>query len=1136
MAEPEPTLPNATAHQDGEGPARTQAGGTLDWLDRLVVLQEQQWQAGERILVETFFTQEPLLRLDHSAQLHLIANERVFRAQRGESPTFEEYLARFPKLERELKELFHQSFTSPTMTFGAPRPENTYAKIEDTRPDSKFRTGVPGKRSGTSISLHFLQAAEAAGYEIIEELGRGGMGIVYKARHKSLKRYVAIKTLSNRMQVDEEQLARFRKEAMAIAKLQHPNIVAVYDVGEFEENPYLALEFVDGGSLADLLMKARQSPLQAAMLVEPLARAAHLAHTHGIIHRDLKPANILLAKDGTPKISDFGLAKQMDESTGWTRTGDIMGTPCYMAPEQAEGRIKALGPCTDVYALGAILYEVVTGHPPFRGVTSLETLEQVRTKEPLPLRKWLPSVPRDLETIVLKCLEKDPLQRYPSATALADDLQRFIQDEPILAKRGNVLTRLGRWWKKNQVVAALFLMIAVLVVILGQQLIRMALRGGNPPETAQASQSQPSSPLPLPTTSLAADLPRPIPTPEPMQPVGSVAAVPTPPAMATRPVPPTKPEATRPATFDQFVASAQAAKTPAEALEHYESAWNLARNSRPREKVQRYRTALVPALALADQLPADAPAADRSRAARLYAEKGRLLRDHPYEDWGFSESVHRVAGEAFSQAIRLHPAGAKPDRAAAEYHTGRGLALCRLGGTVDGAAEKQLLADADAAIAAAPDYAGGWNLKGYVLYHQAFAEYRLGLLEAHLLKAGAAKLPMETIQAAIGAYDQAVRLAQDASPPDDNAPTYLVNRSAAQLLKGYLESEVSARKAAWKLAAADAEAALKLWPDNELAWQALGLAQESLARKSLRVAEADAYPKARAAYEEQLKIRAASAVANFNLGRCLAEWGLESDGGPEVLAASKAALQDALRYDSSLGEANYWLGRLLWQAGDKPAAMAAWRAAMHGSTAPGILQQLEATLAGDAPQFRDLLDAAVQAASDAAKDRPTPELFPLLLLRASWLAEKESADLEKEKPQALTDAQAAMKVASGPMQEALAHLAATVILDRILKSTKVPVEARLPRLVEFCRDLEAYLKLRPDSPFALPLLRQLSNSLEALGKDSRRSKEERLDFLRRALGHAERAAELSTGPERSTWQRRREDLQRDVLRVEAEDR
>lgn len=300
------------------------------------------------------------------------------------------------------------------------------------------------------------------GYGIIEELGRGGMGIVYKAQQAGLNRVVALKTI--RGGAGPEELARFRLEAEAVARLKHPHIVQIHEIGEVNGQPYLSLEYVDGGTLAGKLAHTPQPPTAAAALVETLARAMQVAHDHHIVHRDLKPANVLLTIDGMPKISDFGLAKEMDSETGQTRSGAILGTPSYMAPEQAQGRLKDIGPLTDVYALGAILYEMLTGRPPFKGATPLETIEQVCSEEPVPPRRLQPKIPRDLETICLKCLQKEPRDRYASAARLADDLCRFLKGEPILARRVGLGERALKWVRRHPTGTALMAMALLLLI------------------------------------------------------------------------------------------------------------------------------------------------------------------------------------------------------------------------------------------------------------------------------------------------------------------------------------------------------------------------------------------------------------------------------------------------------------------------------------------------------------------------------------------------------------------------------------------------------------------------------------------------------------------------------------------------
>src|SRR5579883_2924838 len=303
------------------------------------------------------------------------------------------------------------------------------------------------------------------GYEIEGELGRGGMGVVYKARQLSLNRTVAVKILLGGGHAGQHEQARFRAEATTLAALQHPNIVQVYEVGEAAGAPFLALEYCPGGTLADRLGGAPVPPRDAARLAEALAGGVAAAHAAGVVHRDLKPANVLLAADGTPKVTDFGLAKQGD--SGLTVTGAVIGTPSYMAPEQAAGGSKGVGPAADVWALGAILYECLTGRPPFRGVSTHATLDLVRTAEPVPPRRLQPAVPADLAAVCLMCLEKEPARRYPSAAALAADLGRFLAGRATAARPVGPVARAVKWCRRNRPAAALAAVAAAVPVAAG---------------------------------------------------------------------------------------------------------------------------------------------------------------------------------------------------------------------------------------------------------------------------------------------------------------------------------------------------------------------------------------------------------------------------------------------------------------------------------------------------------------------------------------------------------------------------------------------------------------------------------------------------------------------------------------------
>jgi tRNA A-37 threonylcarbamoyl transferase component Bud32 len=414
-------------------------------------------QAGEAACAEDYLRRFP--ELAGAPATELILAECLLRRKLGGVPDVEGLGARFPDHAEAVEAALTR--LRELAPVGGRQGQGT-GSAADTTPDGPAAAN-PARRGAAPAA----KGLAIPGYEVLEELGRGGMGVVYKARQRSLNRLVALKMLLHTDATDVEALRRFRAEAEALARLRHPNIVAPHDVGECNGQPYFTMEYVAGGSLAQRLEKGLLLVAEAARLVEVLARAVAVAHRCGIVHRDLKPANVLL-EDGRPdsllsavpcalfpKITDFGLAKNLNAPTAHTRSGTLLGTPAYMAPEQADGQGNRVGPCADIYALGAVLYELLTGRPPFVGEDRLDVLLQVRMLEPVPPGRLRPRLPRDLEVICLKCLQKRPADRYPTAAALADDLRRFLDGVPIRARPPSAWRRTVAWARRRRVTAAL---------------------------------------------------------------------------------------------------------------------------------------------------------------------------------------------------------------------------------------------------------------------------------------------------------------------------------------------------------------------------------------------------------------------------------------------------------------------------------------------------------------------------------------------------------------------------------------------------------------------------------------------------------------------------------------------------------
>ena len=399
--------------------------------------------AASEYLVEDYLARDPALSHDAEAILDLIYQEYVLRRDEAKIPIPTSSIRTVSGSRRVAHAPVRRGCGDPTDRA------------------SRSRTTISPTTMSTSRSRHI------DGYrDLARVLGRGGMGVVYKARDLKLGRIVAIKTIAEGRYATPDQLERFRAEAHAVARLRHPNIIAIHAIGEHEGRPYLSLEFAEGGSLAQRLAEKPMAPREAAALVETLARAVHAAHQAGVIHRDLKPSNVLLTAEGVPKVSDFGLAKLLDADSGRTllRPGRWARRATW-PPSRPRATPSDVGPAADIYALGAILYQALTGRPPFLGESALETIKLVTSTEAVPPRRLRPDVPRDLETICLKCLEKEPRKRYATALALADDLRRFLDDRPIAARPVNSLERSWRWCHRNPRLAGVSATLVATVLI-----------------------------------------------------------------------------------------------------------------------------------------------------------------------------------------------------------------------------------------------------------------------------------------------------------------------------------------------------------------------------------------------------------------------------------------------------------------------------------------------------------------------------------------------------------------------------------------------------------------------------------------------------------------------------------------------
>jgi eukaryotic-like serine/threonine-protein kinase len=431
-------------------------------IDDVCTTFEAAWAVGERPDPAAFLgdtigpTRDRLFR-------ELLAIDVESRRSRGEQPLAPEYRQRFPGHQAAIDETFaSMALNEATLPSHGHRGRRAPLAAEGAAKFGEAGYGLPPAELNAGVA----DGLRSAGYEVLGELGRGGMGVVYLARKVQLNRLCALKMILAGAHAGSVIHARFRAEAEAIARLRHPDIVQIYHVGEVEGLPYLELEYLPGGGLDQALKGSPRPPATAASLVEIMARAIEEAHQLGIVHRDLKPANVLLDEHGRPKVADFGLAKILGSEAGLTRTSAVVGSPSYMAPEQAEGDGKMIGPRTDVYALGAILYELLTGRPPFRAATALETLAHVKNEDPVPPSRIQPGLPGEIETICLKCLEKQPARRYATALELALDLRRFQAGEPILAQDPAIWLLLWKRAKRRPALSAALIVSAAAILLL----------------------------------------------------------------------------------------------------------------------------------------------------------------------------------------------------------------------------------------------------------------------------------------------------------------------------------------------------------------------------------------------------------------------------------------------------------------------------------------------------------------------------------------------------------------------------------------------------------------------------------------------------------------------------------------------
>ena len=442
---------------------------TTQLLIEIRAFQHHRWKQGNPVSIESLLQAHPQVRNDDDSLLELIYGEFCVRENLAQEPTSEEYCERFPTVAERLERLLevHRALDSGMPSFASVQQTVHASNDSSVSISPELTTRIHPSPTGEREEKHQPTAmlGRFGDYHLLNEIDRGGMGVVYRARQIQANRIVALKMILAGKFATKKELKRFYSEAEAAAKLDHPNIVPIYDIGEHDGHPFFTMAYVDGENLASRLMHGPLGEREAAALIKEVSQAIHYAHQQGIVHRDLKPANILLTKTGQTRITDFGLAKRIGDQSELTVTGDVVGTPSYMSPEQINGSTGEVGIRSDVYSLGAILYCLLTGRPPFQAATILETFTQLTQSEPVPPRQFVSTISQDLETICLKCLQKAPGKRYPSTAELVADLDHFLEGKPVQARPVSQWEHAWRWCQRKPLIASLSAAVGLLVFL-----------------------------------------------------------------------------------------------------------------------------------------------------------------------------------------------------------------------------------------------------------------------------------------------------------------------------------------------------------------------------------------------------------------------------------------------------------------------------------------------------------------------------------------------------------------------------------------------------------------------------------------------------------------------------------------------